>query len=94
MNRLQCPNCSFAFRPRAHYLTLDFCPRCLAKLGRAFNLLAVSDPLQATDRVIPQPPSPGPSSTDGERLNDRAAAVLTINAGEPSAAQDIPANRT
>jgi hypothetical protein len=36
--------CTFSFRPRAHYLTLDFCPRCLANNGVAVELVADDEP--------------------------------------------------
>lgn len=44
MNVLRCPKCRFAFRPRASYLTLDFCPRCLARTGVAVGLVGVAEP--------------------------------------------------
>jgi hypothetical protein len=28
---LSCPHCRFAFHPKAASLTLDYCPRCLAR---------------------------------------------------------------
>jgi hypothetical protein len=39
-----CTKCTFSFRPRANYLTLDFCPRCLAKNGVAVDLVADNEP--------------------------------------------------
>ncbi len=41
---LSCPHCRFSFRPRATYLTLDYCPRCLAHRRVAEPLLAMPDP--------------------------------------------------
>jgi hypothetical protein len=43
MNVLRCPKCRFALRPRASYLTLDFCPRCLARTGVAVGLVGLAD---------------------------------------------------
>ena len=43
MNVLRCPKCRFAFRPRASYLTLDFCPRCLARTGVTVGLTGVAE---------------------------------------------------
>ena len=28
---LSCPHCHLTVRPRAAYLTMEYCPRCLAK---------------------------------------------------------------
>lgn len=28
---LACSYCGYSIQPRTHYLTLDYCPRCLAK---------------------------------------------------------------
>jgi hypothetical protein len=28
---LSCPHCHFAFHPKAASMTLDYCPRCLAR---------------------------------------------------------------
>lgn len=50
MSLLKCPRCRFSFRPRAHFLTLDFCPRCLAKHNVAISLARVEDePIPAPD---------------------------------------------
>jgi len=46
MTLLSCPACRFAFRPRTSFLTLDFCPRCLAKRGVADDLVRVDDPIR------------------------------------------------
>jgi len=37
-----CPHCHFAFTPRAAFMTLDYCPRCLARRR-------VAQPLQRVD---------------------------------------------
>jgi hypothetical protein len=42
MNLLRCPHCHFSLHPRATWLTLDYCPRCLAKRH-------VAEPLRTTD---------------------------------------------
>lgn len=35
----QCPRCALILHPRANYLTLDHCPRCLARAHRAVELV-------------------------------------------------------
>ena len=45
-----CPTCHFAFRPRANYLALDFCPRCLAKRGLMIELVRLDDDNAVTRR--------------------------------------------
>lgn len=44
MSMLCCPKCGFSLRPRAHYLTMDVCPRCLAKQRIAVELVRIYDP--------------------------------------------------
>jgi hypothetical protein len=41
---LSCPHCRFAFHPKAASLTLDYCPRCLARRHVAQPLRAVGEP--------------------------------------------------
>jgi hypothetical protein len=43
---LSCPHCRFSVRPRAAYLTMDYCPRCLAK-RRIAEPLVVHEPASA-----------------------------------------------
>ncbi len=42
MSLLKCPHCHLSIHPRATWLTLDYCPRCLAKRR-------VAEPLGTTD---------------------------------------------
>ncbi len=41
---LSCPRCHFAFHPKAASLTLDYCPRCLARRHGAQPLRRFGDP--------------------------------------------------
>jgi hypothetical protein len=42
MSLLKCPHCHLSIHPRASWLTLDYCPRCLAKRR-------VAEPVGMTD---------------------------------------------
>jgi hypothetical protein len=47
MTYLHCPRCRLAIRRRADFLTLDNCPRCLARTATAVPLF--SSPLNALE---------------------------------------------
>lgn len=47
MTYLHCPRCRLAIRRRADFLTLDHCPRCLARTAIAVPLF--SSPLDALE---------------------------------------------
>lgn len=51
-----CPHCGFSFRPRASFLVVDYCPRCLVRRH-------VAEPLRAIEESKPLPPA----ANDGER---------------------------
>ena len=44
MSLLRCPHCHFSIRPRATWLTPDYCPRCLAKRRVAEPLQPIDEP--------------------------------------------------
>lgn len=48
MSYMNCPRCGLSVRLRAAYLTLERCPRCLAKAG-------VSVPMQIKEGTRDQP---------------------------------------
>ncbi len=69
MSLQSCPRCHFSFRPRAHFLTLDFCPRCLAERNVAINLVRVAE------ATIPVPDSATTSeTTDTQHIAPRRQA--------------------
>ena len=43
MPYMNCPRCGLSIRIRAAYLTVDWCPRCLARAGTAI-------PMQSSDQ--------------------------------------------
>jgi hypothetical protein len=47
MTYLHCPRCRLAIRRRADFLTLDHCPRCLARTATAVPLF--TSPLNAIE---------------------------------------------
>jgi hypothetical protein len=53
MSYMNCPRCGLSVRLRADYLTLERCPRCLAKAG-------ISVPMQILDGPRSQPPTKRP----------------------------------
>lgn len=65
-----CPECQFAFRPRADYLALDFCPRCLAKRGLMIELVRVV----GDDTVARRPPVMSPEPSTGARRDATKAS--------------------
>ena len=55
MTYLHCPRCRLAIRRRAEFLSLDNCPRCLARTAIAVPLFASplsARDLRANDRAI------------------------------------------
>jgi hypothetical protein len=52
MSLLKCPRCHFSIHPRATWLTLDYCPRCLARRWVAEPLRA-DEPLRANEPTVP-----------------------------------------
>jgi hypothetical protein len=67
---LGCPRCHFAFRPRASFMTLDYCPRCLARRH-------VAQPLQ---RLAPEIAGFGLVGDDAHQGAPRAAAARAVAA--------------
>ncbi len=55
MSLLKCPHCHLSIHPRATWLTLDYCPCCLAKRR-------VAEPLGSTDE--PTRPTSGFATPD------------------------------
>jgi hypothetical protein len=47
MSFLNCPRCGLSIRQRAGWLTIEHCPRCIARARVAVNLL--SSPLPAVE---------------------------------------------
>ena len=56
MSMLSCPKCGFSLRPRAHYLTMEICPRCVARKRIAVDLVRVFDPFAARAPGVSQRP--------------------------------------
>jgi hypothetical protein len=43
MSYMKCPSCGFSIYLRAAFLTVDWCPRCLARRGKAVPMSATED---------------------------------------------------
>lgn len=56
MSFMNCPRCGLCVRLRASYLTLERCPRCLAKRGISVTMYVSDDPHRATLSVRPTRP--------------------------------------
>jgi hypothetical protein len=54
MTGLRCPRCGFAFSPRASFLMVEHCPRCLGRARVAVPLERVSSPA-ARPTALPLP---------------------------------------
>lgn len=67
MTLLGCEHCGFTFRPRAAFLTMEHCPRCLATRR-------VAEPL----RVIEGPPAPSVALSDAPAGATRRAPAARL----------------
>jgi hypothetical protein len=45
---MHCPNCGLTIQPRAPFLTMDHCPRCLARRGAIISM-EISDQRPGSD---------------------------------------------
>jgi hypothetical protein len=69
---LSCPSCHFGFHPDAASLTLDYCPRCLARRNLAIPLVAIGDAAADAAPARRWPPT-GRDGDDGGRWADAPA---------------------
>src|SRR5947209_4687913 len=55
---LNCPRCGLTITPKASWLTIEHCPRCIARNGLAVSLFASTLP---TDELYPPKRHPAPT---------------------------------
>lgn len=58
--RLSCPRCGLSITPRTSWLTVEHCPRCIARSRIPVRLIGSAQPaglLDATGSVAPPEPS-------------------------------------
>jgi hypothetical protein len=53
---LYCPRCRLSITPRARWLALEHCPRCVARTRTLVTLLPSDAPLPASNVVLPRSP--------------------------------------
>ena len=41
---LNCPRCGLSIKPKARWLTIDHCPRCIARTSSAIKMLRTTSP--------------------------------------------------
>jgi hypothetical protein len=44
---LNCPRCGLSFAPRTHWLTIKYCPRCIARAQTVVEMFSSQLPAQA-----------------------------------------------
>lgn len=65
---LNCPRCGLTITPKASWLTIEHCPRCIARSGLAVSLLASTLP---TDKPYAAEATPGADRLDAPRAAHR-----------------------
>ena len=69
---LNCPRCGLTIKPKASWLTIEHCPRCIAHSGVAISLFASSLPtreLYATGAAPDTARPAAPTSRSPEHMN-------------------------
>jgi hypothetical protein len=46
-SHLNCPRCGLSFEPRTHWLTVKYCPRCLARAHAVVEMFSSQLPARA-----------------------------------------------
>jgi hypothetical protein len=71
MPYLNCPSCRLSVYSAAVYTTLDYCPRCDARLGQTRRLFLSPLP----ERLMGRPPTAPGGPSPGEQASDRPPAA-------------------
>jgi hypothetical protein len=92
MSYMNCPRCGLSIRVRASFLSLDCCPRCVARAGVVIPMLASDDRASTPAVVAAESAAVGrvvepvaPSALVGTSLNDESqrSAVPVAPAAAP-----------
>jgi hypothetical protein len=75
--QLNCPRCGFSIKLRASWLTVEHCPRCIARSGIAVRLFALPLPISGLDAAGAEPDT---ESLDAARAHPADAEVVTRRA--------------
>ena len=73
MSYLHCPRCRLAIKCRADYLTMRYCPRCLAHAGIPTTLFA--SPLNAYELHAARPDGPAAPATGRPAAQDSSTGA-------------------
>src|ERR1700727_2495403 len=72
---LNCPRCGLTVTPKANWLAVEHCPRCIARRGALVKLLASTLPAEALYAESARPDPDRPEAGDLPREDRRATAA-------------------